>query len=225
MSGNSRVLRSHFANLLKSRLPIMIVLQYVLLRIIRLSWGAIRCRSFSGVELSPSSTIKGIQYCKIGHKLNIGPDCYISAIGENGIDFGQNVIVGRCTTICVSPSIFKYGKGLTIGDNTSLGTHGFFGCAGGVKIGNDVLIGNYVSIHSENHCYSDTTRPIREQGVFYKGGITIGNDCWIGAKATILDGTKIGNGCIVAAGAVVSGIFPENAIIGGVPAKVIKFRV
>ena len=88
-----------------------------------------------------------------------------------------------------------------------------------------MLIGNYVSIHSENHCYSDTTRPIREQGVFYKGGITIGNDCWIGAKATILDGTKIGNGCIVAAGAVVSGIFPENAIIGGVPAKVIKFRV
>ena len=56
------------------------------------------------------------------------------------------------------------------------------------------------------------------------GGVKIGNDCWIGAKATILDGTVIGDHCIVAAGAVVKGVFPDNVIIGGIPAKIIGER-
>ena len=48
---------------------------------------------------------------------------------------------------------------------------------------------------------------------------------WIDAKATILDGVKIGNGCVIAAGAVVvNGIYPDNSIIGGIPAKVLKMR-
>lgn len=65
--------------------------------------------------------------------------------------------------------------------------------------------------------------PIRKQGVNRKG-IKIGSNCWIGAKVTILDGTIIGNGCIVAAGAVVRGQFPDNCVIGGVPAKILKMR-
>ena len=54
--------------------------------------------------------------------------------------------------------------------------------------------------------------------------IKIGNDCWIGAKVTILDGTVIGDHSIVAAGAVVTGKFPPYSIMGGVPAKIIKMR-
>ena len=65
--------------------------------------------------------------------------------------------------------------------------------------------------------------PIRLQGVSHKG-ITIGRNCWIGAKATFLDGAEIGDGCIVAAGAVVRGTFPENVVIGGVPARILKTR-
>lgn len=62
------------------------------------------------------------------------------------------------------------------------------------------------------------------QGVCRKG-IKIGKGCWIGAKATILDGTVLGDGCIVAAGAVVNGNFPPMSILGGVPAKIIKLRI
>jgi acetyltransferase-like isoleucine patch superfamily enzyme len=62
---------------------------------------------------------------------------------------------------------------------------------------------------------------IREQGVTNKG-IVIGNNVWIGAKVTFLDGCKIGNNSVVAAGAVVSGVFPDNVVIGGVPAKILK---
>ena len=105
-----------------------------------------------------------------------------------------------------------------------LGSHGHYGSGMGfVEIGDNTIFGNYVSIHPENHNYGDPTRPIREQGVNSKGGVKIGNNCWIGAKATILDGTVIGDNCIVAAGAVVKGVFPNNTIIGGIPAKIIKW--
>ena len=82
-------------------------------------------------------------------------------------------------------------------------------------------MGSYVSFHSENHNFNDTTRLIREQGVTSKG-IIIGNNVWVGAKATFLDGCIVGNNSIVAAGAVVNGVYPDNSIIAGVPAKVLK---
>lgn len=86
------------------------------------------------------------------------------------------------------------------------------------------MVGNYCSFHSENHNIEDTSIPMCLQGVNRKG-IKIGNDCWIGAKATILDGVTIGDGCVVAAGALVTkGTYPPNSIIGGVPARVIKKR-
>lgn len=159
----------------------------------------------------------------MGKNLNIDRDCYIDALSINGIQLGDNVSVGKNTTIECSGTLKDLGKGLNVGDNVGLGTHGFFGCAGGIEIGDNTIFGNYVSMHSENHNFLDHSQPIRLQGVNRKG-IKIGNDCWIGAKVTILDGTIIGNGCIVAAGAVVCGHFPENVIIGGVPAKIIKQR-
>lgn len=93
----------------------------------------------------------------------------------------------------------------------------------GIIIEYYVIIGNFISMHSENHNYSNLEIPIRLQGVNHKG-IIIGDNCWIGAKATILDGTVIGNGCIIAAGSVVTGQFPDNSIIVGIPARIIKQR-
>ncbi len=105
-----------------------------------------------------------------------------------------------------------------------MGASCFYGCAGGITIGDDTIFGNFISLHSENHNYSDLDIPIRLQGV-NRQGISIGKDCWIGAKATILDGVKIGNGCIVATGAVVTkGSYPDFSILGGVPAKIISKR-
>lgn len=131
--------------------------------------------------------------------------------------------MGFHTHIELTGSLRLLGQGMKIGNNVGLGSHGHYGSgAGFVEIGDDTIFGNYVSIHPENHNYRDKKTPIRLQGVNSKGGVKIGRNCWIGAKATILDGTVIGDNCIVAAGAVVSGMFPDNVIIGGVPAKVIK---
>lgn len=159
----------------------------------------------------------------IAGPIQISNYCYIDALSIEGIKFGRNVSIGQNTTIQCTGTLSCIGKGIIVGDNVGLGTHGFFGCAGGVRIGDETIFGNFVSIHSENHNYGNLEIPIRLQGVNHKG-VVIGRNCWIGAKSTILDGTTLGDGCIVAAGAVVSGCFPSNVIIGGVPAKVIKMR-
>lgn len=156
--------------------------------------------------------------------LTIAQYCNIDALSKNGIQFGKNTSIGRDTTIECTGSLSMVGKGIKIGNNVGIGINCIIGCAGGIEIGDDTIIGALVSIHSENHIFSDISIPIRLQGVNNQG-ISIGMDCWIGAKATILDGANIGNGCIVAAGAVVlAGQYPDNTIIGGVPAKVLKYR-
>ena len=137
---------------------------------------------------------------------------------------GKNVSIGKYTCIECTGSLKDIGKGLTVGNNVGLGTHCFYGCAGGIEIGENTIFGNYVSLHSENHCFSDTNIPIRLQGVTRKG-IFIGSNCWIGAKSTILDGAIIKNGCVIGAGSVVTaGTYEENCIYGGNPAKLIKKR-
>ena len=187
-------------------------------------WGMLKMGSMRKVFVHRTSKIRSTRKIKFGKNLNVDRNCYIDALSTDGIRFGHNVSIGKNTTIECSGTLKWLGKGLVVGDNVGLGTHGFFGCAGGVEIGDNTIFGNYVSIHSENHNYSDVNTPIRLQGVNRKG-IKIGKDCWIGAKATILDGTVLGDGCIVAAGAVVRGVIPPFSIIGGVPAKVIKSRL
>ena len=79
-------------------------------------------------------------------------------------------------------------------------------------------MGPFVSIHAENHRFSKKNVPIRLQGETRKG-VVIGENCWIGAKTTILDGVHIGNGAVIAAGAVVTRDVPEFGVYGGVPAR------
>ena len=156
--------------------------------------------------------------------LNIQHDVHIDALSRNGVHFGSHVSIGCFTRIECTGSLSFLGSGFKCGNNCGLGTNSFYGCAGGIEIGNDVIVGNYVSMHSENHNFSEKDTPIRLQGVNHKG-IKIGNNVWIGARVTILDGAQIGNGCVIAAGAVVTkGVFPDNVIIGGIPAKIIGDR-
>ena len=159
-----------------------------------------------------------------GKSFHIDKDCHIDATSKNGITIGNRVSIQKRTVIECTGSIQKLGVGLVLEDNVGIGSNSFLGCSGGIKIGTDTIVGNFVSFHSENHNYNDLDLPIRLQGVNSKG-ITIGSNCWIGAKATILDGVDLGNGCIVAAGAVLkAGKYPPNGIYGGIPAKLIKRR-
>jgi len=84
------------------------------------------------------------------------------------------------------------------------------------------MIANSVSVFGFNHG-TEVGMPMTQQPCFSKG-VDIGDDCWIGANATIVDGVSVGSHSIVAAGAVVTRSFPERSVIGGVPARLLKIR-
>jgi len=209
---------------LDARIPLTYLASFFLRRGFMLLCGMWKLRRVSSVFIHYTSVLKCQSLIKTAHNLSIDCCCYIDALSTDGISFGTNVSIGKYTTIECSGTLKSIGKGLNVGDNVGLGTHGFFGCAGGVDIGANTIFGNYVSVHSENHNFANRNVPIRLQGVNRKG-IKIGKDCWIGAKVTILDGAVIGDGCIIAASAVVRGEIPPYSIAGGVPARVLKQRV
>jgi acetyltransferase-like isoleucine patch superfamily enzyme len=156
-----------------------------------------------------------------GKSVTIDKYCEIDGFSSERIQLGDCIKIGAYSTLSSTSHLSKYGKGLKMGNNSAVGQFTEFGAAGGIEIGNDVIMGSYVSFHSENHNFSDTSKLIREQGVTSKG-IVIGNNVWVGAKVAFLDGCIVGNNSVIAAGAVVNGVYPDNSILGGVPAKIIK---
>ena len=95
--------------------------------------------------------------------------------------------------------------------------------SGRVRCGDGVRIASHVTIVGFNHGFDDPGVPIHTQQ-HESLGITIADDVWIGANAVVLDGVSIGKGAVIAAGAVVSKDVPPLAIVGGVPARVVRYR-
>lgn len=156
-----------------------------------------------------------------GKSVTVEYNSVIDGYAIEKIIFGNNVKIGAYSLVTCTSHLSKYGKGIVIGDNSAVGRFTEFGASGGIEIGKNVIMGSYVSFHSENHNYNDSTKLIKDQGVSSKG-IKLGNNIWVGAKTTFLDGSEVGDNSVVAAGAVVTGVFPNNVVIGGIPAKIIK---
>jgi len=114
---------------------------------------------------------------------------------------------------------------ISIGRNVVIGNGSFLQGAGGITIGDNVLLGPDVKIWSTNHRVNDIETPILAQGYDYKA-VTIGEGVWLGANVIILPGVTIPKGCIVSAGSVV-GIkkYPEYTILAGNPCRVIGNRL
>ena len=95
----------------------------------------------------------------------------------------------------------------------------------GITIGDAVLIAANCTLAPTNHEFSDPTRRIRDQGFqASRGGITIGDDVWLGANVVVLDGAVIGTGCVIAAGSVVRGTLEPMSLYAGTPAKRVGAR-
>jgi len=114
--------------------------------------------------------------------------------------------------------------GLTLGDNVSIGKDVIITTAGSVTIGNNVMIGHGSKIISANHVIPPGRGRIRFSG-HENEPVTIEDDAWIAAQVVILPGVRIGQGAVVAAGAVVTTDVPPFVIVGGVPARTIKHRL
>ncbi len=184
-----------------------------------LLFGRIPNKLFLGrkVQLAYQSNIRFGKYVQLEDYVKV------SALCKDKLVFGNNVKIGAYSQVIASTSFDNIGEYIRIGNNVGLGEFAYLGGGGGLEIGDDCIIGQYLSCHPENHNYDDKDTPIRLQGV-NRQGIKIGNNCWIGAKVTILDGVTIGDNCVIAAGAVVTKSMLANSVVGGVPAKVLKSR-
>ena len=120
---------------------------------------------------------------------------------------------------------FGTGRGISIGDRSGIGIRAKI--RGDFHIGSFFLMGPYFFFLCSTLVISLSDIPLREQGVGTgkeDRTVVIGDDVWIGTRVIILPGVKIGSGAVIAAGAVVSRNVPDFAIVGGVPARVIKMR-
>ncbi|QUL37669.1 acyltransferase [Erythrobacter sp. JK5] len=126
----------------------------------------------------------------------------------------------------VSPdAVFQNPERITIGHRARIGSrcHLWAGPRDGhIRIGDDVLFGPDVLVTAASYRY-DMGHPVTEQPMG-ESDVVIGNDVWLATRAVILPGTTIGDGSIVAAGAVVKGDFPPMSIIAGMPARAVAER-
>jgi len=143
------------------------------------------------------------------------PSAYVAA--EAAI-FTEHLIMGEGSWIA--------GHALVRGD-VELGAHTtvnpYAMISGKVRCGDGVRIASHVSIVGFNHGFDDPDVPIHTQK-HESLGIVIGDDVWIGANAVVLDGVTVGKGAVIAGGAVVSRGGPPLAIVGGIPARVVRYR-
>ena len=126
---------------------------------------------------------------------------------------GENVNVERHA---------RFGRGVTLGDRSGIGINASIGEQ--THIGSDGMMGPDCVIYTRNHRFDRLDIPMREQGYGPVEPVEIGDDCWIGGRVTILPGVHVGNGAVIAAGAVVTKDVPPYAVVGGVPAKIIYNR-
>lgn len=142
------------------------------------------------------------QFFHIGSNSSFGKDLYLTAWGASNCE-----------------------PNLSIGNNCSFGAYNHITCANKITIGYSLLTGKWVTITDNSHGETDKdTFGIwpQKRSITSKGHVVIGNNVWIGDKATILPGVTIGDGAVIAANAVVTKDVPAYSVVGGNPAKVIK---
>jgi acetyltransferase-like isoleucine patch superfamily enzyme len=166
---------------------------------------------------------------QFGHKITVGSGfnlmeyASLNALSYEGVEIGNNFTLGKYAIIECTGVLRNVGNSLKIGNNVGINHYCFIGVRGNITIGDNVIFGPRVNIFSENHIFNNLDIPIKNQGVEKKDTI-IGNDVWIGANVSIMPGIKIGNGCVIAAGSVVTKDIPDFSVAAGVPAKIIKNR-
>ena len=150
---------------------------------------------------------------------SLGEDCI--AIGE-GTHIGEHCVITAWRSTCAGG---EFHPEIIIGKNCCFGEYNHITSTNKIMIGDNLLTGRWVTITDNSHGETDFETlqiPPLMRLVTSKGPVVIGNNVWIGDKATILPGVKIGDGAVVAANSVVTKDVPAYYVVAGNPAKIIK---
>jgi acetyltransferase-like isoleucine patch superfamily enzyme len=158
-----------------------------------------------------------------GYRMRLGGMVFIGRqvgiqIGKKGlVRFGPWVWVGRGTKIRCHEGEVRIGAKTVLGEDCTISAYQH------VSIGEQCIVADRVMLIDFDHNVAEVERPIRVQGI-YKRNVRVGNNVWIGYGAQILRGVTVGDNSIIGASAVVSRDVPANAVVAGVPARVIRMR-
>ncbi len=164
---------------------------------------------------------------QLGSRLVLGADTNLPLISAqvtniyfddySSIEIGASVVIGPGVNL-----ITKRSAKLKIGKNTYFTSDAHIEVTTFVEIGSDCAISWGVTIIDDHH---HQLLPINESKPIIESSVIIGNHVWIGCNVTILKGSVIGDNCVIAAGSVVNGTFPDNTLIGGNPARALKTNI
>lgn len=160
------------------------------------------------------------------HKISLGRGCIIDDYAlidakgstNHGITLGAGVYIGRHSLVyCKNGDI-------VLGERTNLSAHCTLFSSNFIEIGTGCMIGAYsYFLSGGEYDYRDPAPFATQSGMRTRGPLKIGDDCWVGARVTVIDATgTIGNRCVIGAGTIVSKPLPEHSLAVGTPARVIR---
>lgn len=134
------------------------------------------------------------------------------------------IVLGRWVHLGDGNRLRAHEGTLRIGEKTVLGRENTLNCYLDLEVGPRCIVADWVYMCDFDHRTEDVHRPIKDQGIV-KGPVRIGDDVWVGVKASVLRGTDVGRGSVLAAHTVVRGEVPPFSVVAGVPGRVVRDRV
>src|SRR3954452_24986858 len=147
----------------------------------------------------------------------VGPDVTFE-IGRDAV-----VRLGRWSWIGHGTKVRAHEGVVEIGAKTVLGQECTISCYQRVSIGRECMVAGRVILLDFDHGMIEVERPIRDQGI-YKRDVRVGNNVWVGYGACFLRGVTVGDNAVVGTSSVITKDVPDNAVVGGVPAKLLRMR-
>jgi acetyltransferase-like isoleucine patch superfamily enzyme len=165
----------------------------------------------------------GVWKLRLGRRLKldglafIGPGCKLQ-VGPNAVlELGRWAWVGHGCKLRCHEGVVSLGAKSVMGQECTVSAFQH------ISIGRECVVADRVMLIDFDHGMVEVDRPIRLQGI-YKRDVRVGNNVWIGYGACILRGTTVGDNAVIGTNAVVTRDVPANAVVGGVPARLIRMR-